>query len=226
MALLSDADRRTVQNQLAALTRPVTLLFFTQTFGAPETATMARRILDELASLSEQVTVEEVNVVLEKERAAAFGIDRIPAIALLVDGADTRIRFLGTPAGYEFLSLIEAVLLAGRGDSGLAPESRRLMAEHLTSPLDVKVFVTPTCPHCPRAVTLAHRMAMESAHVTATCVEATEFIDLSRQYRVTGVPKTVVNGEVEILGALPEDAFVRSVVLPEREGDHEVGGRQ
>jgi hypothetical protein len=57
-------------------------------------------------------------------------------------------------------------------------------------------------------------MAFESPHVTAACVEATEFMELSRKYRVTGVPKTIVNGTVEILGAVPEDTFVRSVVLP------------
>jgi hypothetical protein len=47
-------------------------------------------------------------------------------------------------------------------------------------------------------------------------VEATEFMDLSRKFRVTGVPKTIVNGSTEILGALPEELFVRSVLgLPE-----------
>ena len=47
-------------------------------------------------------------------------------------------------------------------------------------------------------------------------MEATEFIDLTRQYRVTGVPKTVVNGTIEILGALPEDAFIQQIVSPPR----------
>lgn len=61
-------------------------------------------------------------------------------------------------------------------------------------------------------MTLAHRMAVESPHIQATCVEATEFMELSRKYRVTGVPKTVVNGTIEILGALPEDAFVRAAL--------------
>jgi predicted DsbA family dithiol-disulfide isomerase len=55
-------------------------------------------------------------------------------------------------------------------------------------------------------------MAFESPHITAACVEATEFMDLSRKYRVTGVPKTIVNGTVEIMGAVPEDLFVRTVV--------------
>jgi hypothetical protein len=51
-------------------------------------------------------------------------------------------------------------------------------------------------------------MAFASPHVTATTVQATEFYDLARQYRVTGVPKTVVSTGAEILGALPENKFI------------------
>ena len=212
MSLLSERDRQTVQSHLAALTHDVTLLFFTQTIGAPETVTIARQVVDEVASLSDRITVEEVNLILDRERSAQFGIDRIPGIVLLRDGADTRMRFLGAPAGYEFSSLVESILLAGTDDSGLTDESKQLIAEKATGPLDVKVFVTPTCPHCPRAVTLAHRMAVESPNISATCVEASEFHDLSRQYRVTGVPKTVSSSGAEILGALPEEEFVRGVL--------------
>jgi glutaredoxin-like protein len=194
----------------------VTLLLFTQTIGAPETALIARQVLDELANLNDLIRVEEVNFVLEKDRAAQYGIDHIPAIVLLSNDTDTRMRFLGAPAGYEFMSLIEAVILAGTDDSQLDPQSRELIAANVTAPVDIHVFVTPTCPHCPRAVSLAHRMARESAHIRATCVEATEFMDLSRKFRVTGVPKTVVNESIEILGALPEELFVRGVLgLPE-----------
>jgi hypothetical protein len=55
-------------------------------------------------------------------------------------------------------------------------------------------------------------MAAESSWIRATCVEATEFPDLSRKYRVTGVPKTIVNESIEILGALPEPMFVRAAL--------------
>jgi len=51
-------------------------------------------------------------------------------------------------------------------------------------------------------------MAFVSPNITAYAVEATEFPDLARKYQVSGVPKTVVNDQVEILGALPQDAFV------------------
>ena len=212
MALLSEQDRQTLRTHLADIADPVTLLFFTQTIGGPETALMTKQILDEIAGLSDRVSIEEVNFILEKDRAAALGITAVPAIAVLKRDVDTRIRFLGAPGGYEFMSLIEAIILAGGTDSGLSHESKRLIAEHVAEPLDIKVFVTPTCPHCPRAVTLAHRMAFEHPLIHATCIEATEFMDLSRQYRVTGVPKTVVNGTIEILGAVPEETFVRTVL--------------
>ena len=212
MALLSEQDRQTVRGHLAVIEEPVRLLFFTQTFGAPDTVTIAKQVLDEIVCLNDHLTLEEVNFVLEQDRARQYGVEQIPTIVLLKGDQDTRIRFLGAPAGYEFMSLIEAVILAGTNDSGLTPDSRALVAEHVTEPLHIQVFVTPTCPHCPRAVTLAHRLAIESPLITASCVEATEFMDLSRKFRVTGVPKTIVNGSIEILGALPEDQFVRTVV--------------
>jgi glutaredoxin-like protein len=218
MALLSEHDRQTVRGHLAVIEEPVRFLFFTQTIGAPETVMVAKQVLDEIVSLCDLLKVEEVNFVLEQDRAVQYGVEQIPTIVLLRGDQDTRIRFLGAPAGYEFMSLIEAVILAGTNDSGLTPESRALVAEHVTEPLDIQVFVTPTCPHCPRAVTLAHRLAVESSFITASCVEATEFMDLSRRFRVTGVPKTVVNGSIEILGALPESQFVRTVVGAEDAG--------
>ena len=55
-------------------------------------------------------------------------------------------------------------------------------------------------------------MAFASPHITALAVEATEFPDLARKYQVSGVPKTVVNDTVEILGALPQDAYVEQAL--------------
>jgi alkyl hydroperoxide reductase subunit AhpF len=144
VALLSERDRQIVREHLAVIQSPVTLVLFTQTIGAPETALIARQVLDEIASLNDRVTVEEANIVLDRERAAQYGIEHIPSIVLLNGGEDTRMRFMGAPAGYEFMSLIEAVVLAGTAGSGLAPENQALIASHVTAPLDLQVFVTPT----------------------------------------------------------------------------------
>lgn len=212
MTLLSEQDRTVVSARLAAIKSPVTVLVFTQTIDAPDTVRVAKQVLDEVTSLSDLISLEQVNFILEKERAAQYGIEGVPALVLLRGEEDSRIRFLGAPAGYEFVSLIEALVLAGTGESGLTPESKALVAAHVTTPTDILVFVTPSCPHCPRAVTLAHRLAVESPLIRATCVEATEFIDLAQRYQVTGVPKTVVNSTIEMLGALPESVFVRTAV--------------
>lgn len=144
MGLLSEQDRQTVRGHLSAITHPVKLLFFTQTIGAPETVTIAKQVVDELVSLDDRISLEEVNLVLDRDRAAQFGLDAVPAIALLKGDEDTRMRFLGAPAGYEFMSLIEAVILAGTDDSGLTPASKALIATHVTEPRDIRVFVTPT----------------------------------------------------------------------------------
>ena len=143
MALLSEPDREAVKAHLADVAHDVRLVLFTQTIGGPETGLMARQILDELASLSDRVTVEEVNFVLDRERATGYGVDRIPAIVLLRDGEDTRIRFFGAPAGYEFMSLLDAVRLAGGDDSGLTEESKQAVAG-IKTPITLDVFVTPT----------------------------------------------------------------------------------
>ena len=55
-------------------------------------------------------------------------------------------------------------------------------------------------------------MAFVSPNITTYAVEATECPDLARRFRVSGVPKTVVDEEVEILGALPEEAFVEQAL--------------
>jgi glutaredoxin len=68
----------------------------------------------------------------------------------------------------------------------------------------MQVFVTPTCPYCPRAVLLAHQLAMESDMIRGDMVEAIEFPHLSQKYEVRGVPRTVINEDVHLEGAAPE----------------------
>jgi alkyl hydroperoxide reductase subunit AhpF len=153
MSLISPADQQRLRESFAEMTRPVRLLFFTQTLAC-ETCPQTRQILDELPPLSDRIAVEEVNLILEADRAKAYGVDRAPAIAITYqDGpqgsdpenpwTDSRIRFLGAPAGYEFMSLVQAVRLAGGGSSTLSAESRKRIAA-VNQPVTLQVFTTPT----------------------------------------------------------------------------------
>jgi hypothetical protein len=60
-------------------------------------------------------------------------------------------------------------------------------------------------------------MAYANPHITADAVDAQEFMELTRKYRVTGVPKTIVNETIEILGGLPEADFIAAAL--QRDGD-------
>ena len=147
MSLLSPADQEKLRESFDEMTGPVTVLFFTQTLDC-EACVQTKRILDELPALSDKISIEEVNFILEKDKAAQYGITRVPALALVRPGAngtaqDTRIRFLGTPAGYEFVSLVQALMLAGGHASSLTPENRARV-EAVTTPTTIQVFSTPT----------------------------------------------------------------------------------
>jgi alkyl hydroperoxide reductase subunit AhpF len=147
MSLLSPADQEKLRESFDEMTGPVKVLFFTQTLDC-EPCVQTRRILDELPALSDKIAIEEVNFILEKDKAEQYGITRVPALALVrpdADGEtrDTRIRFLGTPSGYEFVSLVQALMLAGGHASSLTPENRARV-EAVTTPTTIQVFSTPT----------------------------------------------------------------------------------
>lgn len=126
---------------LVGVESAVRLVFFTQTFGC-ETCLPARQIVDQLASFSDRISVEEFNLVLDKPEVKTYGIQRAPAIAV-VGEEDTGIRFYGAPEGHELVSLVEAIALVASRDSGLSDESRARIAG-VDQPIDIQVFATPT----------------------------------------------------------------------------------
>lgn len=206
MALLNEAIRKEVREALADVKQPVTLKIFTQAFEC-QYCKETRELVEEVAALSDQLTVEVYDFVKDADVAQTYGIDKIPAVAV-IGKKDYGVRLYGIPAGYEFGTLIEDIRMVAQGDSGLAPESRATVAK-LTKPIRIQVFTTPTCPYCPRAAVLAHQLALESDLITADMVEVTEFPYLGQKYDVMGVPRTVIDETIHIEGAVPEAWLMR-----------------
>lgn len=207
---MSDADRSiAIRDALAAVGAPVRLLFFEQAIGCDACAS-ARRLLAELADITPRITVETLNLILDKDRAAQHGVDRVPAVIVSASRCD-RIRFLGAPTGYELRSLLEAIRISAADDSGLMTRSRAQLAK-LTTPVSLQVFFTPGCVYCPQMVILAERLAVESPLISATAIDATQYPDLVQRFNVNGVPKTVINDALEIIGAASEDDVVGAVL--------------
>lgn len=201
MPMLDDHVRQEVTHFLEAVTAPVRMLVFTRDTDC-ELCAETRQLVEEIASLSDRLTVEVFDFVADAQKAAEMGINKVPAIAV-VGAQDYGVRFYGIPSGYEFTSLLYTLRAVATGQTELSADGLKALAE-LTQPVHFQVFVTPTCPYCPQAVVLAHYMAIASPLVRSDMVEATEFPELAMKYQVMGVPRTVINETVHIEGAAPE----------------------
>ncbi len=174
-----------------------------------ETCAPTRRALEEIADGNEHITLETLNLVLDKDKAAEYGVDRVPALIIAAPGRD-RIRYYGAPLGNELPTMLDAVRMTATGETSLSEQSRAQL-KTLAGPVHLQVFFTPSCMYCPQMISLANQAAIESAFVTTVAIDATEFPDLVQRYRVNGVPKTVINDSVELLGAAPEEDFITAI---------------
>ena len=143
MGLLSAQDEATLKQHLSGITRRVELLLFTQAIGGSESGAVTKQILGELSALNDKITVVDKNFVLDTEDKAKYRIDKAPAIVILSDGVDTRMRLYGAPTGYEFVGLVEAIIVAGTGKIDLEPETMQWI-QAVDKPTHIQVFSTPT----------------------------------------------------------------------------------
>jgi len=171
-----------------------------------------REIVTTLQDLSEgKIKVSEYNAQQDAEKIKEFGVDKYPL--LIITGENHphyNVRFYGIPSGYEFISLIESIFMVSKGHTHLSPQTKEII-KNIDKDVHIQVFVTPTCPHCPRAVLMAHQMAIENPKIRGDMIEAMEFEELANKYKVMAVPKIVINDTHSFEGALPEPYFVQKV---------------
>lgn len=163
-----------------------------------------------MAPLSDKLALEVKNFISDKEDVQKYNVDKIPAICL-IGQKDHGLRMYGIPSGYEFMTLIETLLRISSRNSGLNDKSKNLLKQ-IKKPVHIQVFVTPTCPYCPRAAMTGLQLAQESDLVTCDVVEISEFPHLAQKYGVMGVPKVLLNENHGFEGAVPEDLFVEQVI--------------
>jgi len=207
--VIDDKTRTELQQVLQNLVKHVKLVFFTQPNACPS-CEQQLELLKELAPLSDKLELEVYDFVLHGDEARNFKIDKIPA-TVVIGKKDYGIRFYGLSVGYEFTSLLEAILMVSTERSGLDPQVEALV-ESIKEPVHLQVMVTLTCPYCPRMVHTAHQFAFINDNIRADMVEASEFPQLVQKYRVTAVPKTIVNEAYSFEGALPEAAVYLEIL--------------
>ena len=220
MGLLPDKEKGILRKEFETLAGETTMVAFSRSslIAVPHEAACdycaeTRQLYEEVADLSDKIKVEVHDFQVDREQADKYKVDRIPAMLLLdKDRADLGVRFYGIPAGYEFASLVEGIRAAAGAPTPLKPATVEALRA-LPRPVHIQVFVTPTCPWCPAAVHMAHLFAIASGgKVTADMVEASEFPQLSAKYNVSSVPKIVIDETIELVGAQPEDEYLKRVV--------------
>lgn len=220
--LLSEEDRKYLTELFQKeLKSEIKILFFkSDNKDECQYCDVTQQILGELSELNEKINVEIHDFNAEKELAEKYKLEMIPAIVMLDSkDNDMRIRFYGVPSGYEFSTLIEDVIATSKGGEVELSSATLEALEDLDRPIKLQVFVTPTCPYCPKAVLTAQKLAMKSPFIQGEMVEANEFPELSMKYNVSSVPHIIINeGEGEFVGALPEDAFVEQIMNVVKEG--------
>ena len=142
MSLIGEDVAEQLKAEFKDLKNPVRLVVFSQALADPQ-AEQVKRLVEELGALDSRLSVESYNFVLDKQKAESLGIKRIPAIAVLGAEKDYGVRFYGLPSGYEFGTLVDAILAVSGGESGLSPETKAALAA-LDKPVHVQVFSTPT----------------------------------------------------------------------------------
>jgi glutaredoxin-like protein len=174
-----------------------------------------RQMLEEVAALSDLVSLRQHTIDEDREAFARYGVDKIPAVALPA-GDGRWLKYYGFPGGHEFLTLVETIVDLSRRERLLADGVRKRLRK-LKKDVLIQVFVTPSCPYCPQMARLAYHMTLESPRITAEVIEASEFPELSQQFKVRAVPTTVVDGRTTIPGAVPDTALmdvIERVVQP------------
>jgi len=141
MGLIQNGDAVEIRQRLQQMASPVKLVHFTQELNL-ELGAETLQLVKELTALSDKLSLEVFNFLLDKEKVTEYQVDKVPA-TVIHNGKDYRIRFYGLPAGYEFSALLDAILAISNGDSGLLATSRNKLAQ-LSEPLHLEVFVTPT----------------------------------------------------------------------------------
>ena len=201
-----------IQDQLreifSSMVNDVTMVLFTKA-GTCNTCAETRGLLSEVEELSDKIHLVEKDFEKDLDDVAKYNIEMVPSFVILDHKQEYHgVKFNGIPAGHEINSFIPA-LLEMSGVNQALPAELLERIEKIDQPINIKVFVTLSCPHCPGAVHNAHKLAMLNKNIEGDMIEAQTFMELSTKHNVTGVPKIVINDTHELVGNQPIEEFIK-----------------
>lgn len=207
---LNEDVRKQLTEILTEMKEPVYVKVYVDSLKC-DTCTETHQLIQEMSELNEKINYEMVETGGDKSVGAEYGIKMYPTIVVLdKNKEDKGVRFVGIPAGHEINSLLAALIdMSGKP---LDLDEKTIEAiKAIDTETNIKVFVTLSCPHCPGAVTKAHRIAMLNPYIKAEMIEAQTFPQFSSKYNVSSVPKIVINETHDFVGNQPIETFIDTI---------------
>lgn len=208
--VLNKELQKQVKKLLDPMKNKITIALFTTTEEC-ESCEPTQQIITEVAELNDKITVAIYDLKKDTAEVAKYNIEMAPSFIILdQEGQYKGVKFNGIPAGHEFNSFLSA-LVEMSGVESEVPEAFLARVAKIDKPINIKVFVTMSCPHCPEAVQKAHKLAMLNKNIVGEMIEAQTFYELSEKYNVSGVPKIIINETIELIGNQPIEKFLSSI---------------
>jgi len=209
--ILSEEDRKIVMEEYwSRLSNEVKLIYINSRDNDCQYCDLIKQLYTELSQMTDKITLEEYYLEDNPEELREkYRILTAPVV--VIQGVNKGlIKFYGIPSGMEFPSFIETIVKVSRGEVDL-PRDIIQEVKNIDRYVNIKVFITPTCPYCPKMVSTSFMFAMLNENIDAEAWESIEFPDISQQYSVAAVPKTVINDSVSWEGLVPPEYLLHNI---------------
>lgn len=201
MEPLSGRDRRTLQEMLAGLSRPVEIWAF---LAEERTRHTLEEVLSQLAEISSGKVVLRLRH--EESVQEALGVERLPALRVVGGfGELLPIEIVGEPTGYQFGNLVQLLVTASQAHSRL-PRHMSTMVKTVTQDVLIEVLVAPTSPHAPQVMRTAQDFALANpARIFARSIDVSQFPELTDQLQAVPLLTVYSAGSAPLrhLGMIP-----------------------
>lgn len=208
-ALISEELKAQITTLLSKMTQQVNLKAVLD-FENEKSIEMGA-FLKAIASCSELLEVEFYEKGEHSKLDEELHTDFLPVVGLY-DEVYRGVCFHGTPGGKEINSFLAAICnLGGAGN----PLDKRLQKNisYIQKDLNVKIFVSLACHHCPHVVAACQKIALANTHVQAEMYDANLYPELVEKYKIQRVPMTVVNDDSTIMGEKPIEELVNRFMM-------------
>lgn len=207
--MFNDEVKQQLKDILVNMKNDVYALYFEQ--KEDEGTQVTKAMLEDVANIADKFKVEYYT--LDSLEAKEHNIDKNGGLTLVTEDKKANgIKFYGPPAGYEINSFIHTILDLSKAHEHQIENEILERIKSINKKIDIKVFVGLQCPHCPGAVISAHTLAKLNENIQAEMVEASIYAELSQKFKVSSVPRIIINDGIgDLLGNQPIEEFLKTI---------------